>query len=178
MNRQTGQSATILYVVFTLASEYYGVDIRDTYRVLRMDSLIKVPDASPVLKGAVDLLGRLVPVVDLRKRLGLQVTRPTSESRIVVVDIAEREIGLIVDSVTGVLPIPLSSVETATAIHTNYLWGVANLGPRQVLLLDLNKVFSAFNGCVPAVSETTPTKPGETESVPDTGEEGQLALRL
>ncbi len=183
MNRQASQSTTILYVVFTLASEYYGVDIRDTYRVLQMDSLIKVPDAPPVLKGAVTLLGKLVPVVDLRKRLGLQVTRPTLESRIVVVNIAEREIGLIVDSVTGVLPIPLSSVETATApaARTGYLWGIANLGPRQVLLLDLDKVFSVFNGRIPAapaISGTPPARPGKAQSVSNTGEEGQLALRL
>jgi purine-binding chemotaxis protein CheW len=183
MNRQIGQSTTILYVVLTLASEYYGIDIRDTYRVLRMDSLIKVADAPPVLKGAVNLLGKLVPVVDLRKRLGLQVTRPTSESRIVVVNIAEREIGLITDSVIGVLPILRSSIEpvNAATAYANYLWGIANLGPRQVLLLDLDKVFSVFNGripAVPAISGTPPARPGEAQSVSNTGEEGQLTLRL
>jgi len=173
MNRRVGQSTTILYVVFTLASEYYGVDIRDTYRVLRMDSLIKVQDAPPVLKGAVNLQERLVPVVDLRTRLGLKITKPTLESRIVVVNIAEREIGLIVESVTGVLPIPFSSVEPATALpaRNSHLWGIANLGLRQVLLLDLDKVFSVFNGSIP-------TMPTISRIIPVMPEDGQLTLTL
>ena len=184
MNRQVGKSTTILYVVFTLASEYYGVDIRDTHRVVRMDSLKRVPGAPPVLKGIVNLQEKLVPVVDLRRRLGLQATRPTLESRIVVINIAEQQIGLIVDSVTGVLPVPLSSVEPTTfapPARTNYLWGIANLGIRQILLLDLDKVFSVFNGHIPAV----PTSDGATAARPDkaqpasgTDEEGQLTLKL
>jgi purine-binding chemotaxis protein CheW len=183
MNKQVGQSKNILYVVFTLASEYYGVDIRDTYRVVRMDSLIKVPGAPPVLEGAVNLQGRLLPVVDLRTRFGLQITKPTLESRIVVINIAEREIGLIVDSVTGVLPIPLSSVEPATTppARTSYLWGIANLGPRQVLLLDLDKVLSVFDGrlpAVPTIGGTTPAKLGKARLASGTDKEGQPALTL
>lgn len=168
MNRQVGQSTTILYVVFTLASEYYGVDIRDTYRVLQMDSLIGVPGAPPVLKGAIDLRGTLVPVVDLSRRLSLQTTKPTIESRILVVNIVEQQIGLIVDSVTGVLPVAISSVEPVTAPTTrnNYLWGIANLGIRQVLLLDFDKVFSVFNGRVPAVLASEGTPPAKSVQAP------------
>ena len=183
MNRRVGKSTTILYVVFTLASEYYGVDIRDTYRVVRMDSLKRVLGAPPVFKGAVDLRGRLVPVVDLNRRFGLQASKPTMESRIVVVNVAEREIGLITDSVTGVLPVPLSSVEPVTAPTTrsNYLWGIANLGPRQVLLLDLRRVFSVFNDHLPAIPTsvgTLPARPGEVPPVSGTDEEGQMSLTL
>ncbi|HEY32399.1 MAG TPA: purine-binding chemotaxis protein CheW [Dehalococcoidia bacterium] len=183
MNRQIGQSTTILYVVFTLASNYYGIDIRDTYRVLRMDSLIRVPDAPPALKGTIDLQGQLIPVVDLSRRLGLQATRPTAESRIIVVNIAEQQIGLIVDSITGVLPVPLSSVEpvvTPTA-RTNYLWGIANLGIRQILLLDLDKVFSAFNGYIPAVptiDRAPSAKLSKVQPASGADEGGQLTLKL
>lgn len=153
MNRQGSKTASVLYVVFILSSEYYGVDMRDTYRVLPMEALARVANMPPFLKGTVNIRGMLVPVLDLRARLGFQITRQTAESRIVIVNTAGQDIGFIVDAVTGVLPVPMSLIEpvTASGIRSNYLSGIAILGTRQVLLLDLDKVFSVFNGYIPAV---------------------------
>ena len=161
MNRQSSKTASVLYVVFVLSSEYYGTDMRDTYRVLPMETLARVPNMPPLLKGAVNLRGMLVPVLDIRTRLGLQITRQTVESRIIIVNTAGQDIGFIVDAVTGVLPVPTSLIEpvTTSSTRSNYLSGIAVLGSRQVLLLDLDKVFSVFNGYIPAVStggEATP----------------------
>ena len=163
MNRHGSKTASVLYVVFILSSEYYGVDMRDTYRVLPMEALARVPNMPPFLKGAVNLRGMLVPVLDLRTRLGLQITRQTAESRIVIVNTAGQDVGFIVDAVTGVLPVPTSSIEpvSASSIRSNYLSGIAVLGSRQVFLLDLDKVFSVFNGHIPAVltgDEATPVR--------------------
>lgn len=153
MNRQRSRTASVLYVVFVLSSEYYGVDMRDTYRVLPMEALARVPNMPSFLQGAVNLRGILVPVLDLRTRLGLEMTRQTAENRIVVVNTAGQDIGFIVDAVTGVLPVPMSSIEAVneSGTRSNCLSGVAILGSRQVWLLDLDKVFSVFNGNIPVV---------------------------
>lgn len=153
MNRQCSKIASVLYVVFVLSSEYYGVDMRDTYRVLPMEALARVPNMPPLLKGTVNLRGMLVPVLDIRTRLGLQITRQTTESRIVIVNTAGHDVSFIVNAVIGVLPVPTSSIEpvTTSSIRNNYLYGIAVLGPRQVLLFDLDKVFSVFNGNIPTI---------------------------
>ena len=153
MNRQRSKTASVLYVVFILSSEYYGVDMRDTYRVLPMEALARVPNMPPFLKGAVNLRGMLVPVLDVRTRLGLEINRQTVESRIVVINTAGQDVGFIVDAVTGVLPVPTSSIESVStsSVRSNCLSGIAVLGSRQVLLLDLDKVFSVFNGNIPTI---------------------------
>jgi len=153
MNSQGSKTASVLYVVFVLSSEYYGVDMRDTYRVLPMEALTRVSNMPSIFKGTVNLRGMHVPVLDLKTMLGLQKTRQTAESRIVIVNTAGQDVGFIVNAVTGVLPVPTSSIElvTASSTRSNYLSGIAVLGSRQVLLLDLNKVFSVSNGHIPAV---------------------------
>ena len=135
-------------VVFDLASEYYGVDIGDVREIIRMQSVTRVPGAPEFVEGVINLRGRVVPVVDLRKRLKLNVNEQTKESRIVVVDISGRDVGVIVDAVTEVLRIPLSSIEPPSSMVTNsdsdYLRGIAKLESKLVILLDLNKVLSTI----------------------------------
>lgn len=136
-------------VVFDLASEYYGVDIGDVREIIRMQLITRVPGAPSYVEGVINLRGRVVPVVDLRKRLKLNVGEQTKESRIVVVDIAGRDVGVVVDAVTEVLRVPLTSIEPPSSMITNsdsdYLRGIAKLESKLIILLDLNKVLSAID---------------------------------
>ena len=88
----------------------------------------------------------MIPVVDMRKRFGLDTSDRTKNNRIVVVAISGTTIGIIVDAVTEVLRIPNAAVEAASTIvtagETDYLQGIAKLGDRMVILLDLGKVLS------------------------------------
>ena len=137
-------------VVFDLASEYYGVDISVVREIIRMQAVTKVPGAPLFVEGVINLRGRVVPVVDLRKRLDLALTEQTKESRIVVVDIAGRDVGVIVDAVTEVLRVPLSSLEPPTSMITStesdYLKGIAKLEDKLIILLDLDKVLAILKG--------------------------------
>ena len=134
-------------VVFDLAAEYYGVDINDVREIMRMQVITRVPGAPSFVEGVINLRGRVVPVVDLRKRLRLTIGEQTKESRIVVVDIGGRNVGVMVDAVTEVLRIPLSSVEPPSSmianVNSDYLKGIAKLEAKLIILLDLNKVLSA-----------------------------------
>jgi purine-binding chemotaxis protein CheW len=131
-------------VVFDLASEYYGVDINDVREIIRMQSITRVPGAVDYIEGVLNLRGKIAPVVDLRKRLNLKVSGQTKESRIVVIDIDNRDVGIIVDGVTEVLRIPLSSVEPPAQILQRgdnvHLKGIAKLQDKLVILLDMENI--------------------------------------
>ncbi len=160
-------------VIFDLASEFYGVDIGDVREIIRMQAITRVPGAPSFVEGVINLRGKVVPVVDLRKRLNLKVGEQTMESRIVVIDIGGRDVGVIVDGVTEVLRIPLSAVEPPSTMITNvdsdYLKGIAKLESKLIILLDLNKVLSAAEMQRISTLETAhmeqPTAAAEAEKV-------------
>jgi purine-binding chemotaxis protein CheW len=139
-------SGEIQLVVFDLASEYYGVNISDVREIMRMQSITRVPGAYSFVEGVINLRGNVLPVIDLRKRLGLKISDHTKESRIVVIDINSSEIGVIVDAVTEVLRVPKSAIEPASSVITNtssnYLWGIAKLPDKLIILIDPNKALS------------------------------------
>lgn len=133
-------------VVFDLASEGYGVDIGAVREIIRMQEITRVPRTPEFVEGVINLRGKVIPVIDLRKRFGLQVADQSKDNRIVVVDIGKQDIGVIVDAVTEVLRISADSVEPPTSVITSadsdYLLGIAKLESRLIILLDLESVLS------------------------------------
>lgn len=131
-------------VVFDLAGEAYGVNIGTVREIIRMQAVTHVPETPDFVEGVINLRGRVIPVVDLRKRFGLTTSEHTSDSRIVVVDIAGHDIGVIVDAVTEVLRVAGASIESASALITTedsyYMDGIAKIGDRLLILLDLDRV--------------------------------------
>ncbi len=172
MAETTDALAETQLVVFDLASEHYGVDIATVREIIRMQTITRVPGAPAFVEGVINLRGRVVPVVDLRKRLNLTVSEQTNDSRIVVVDIAGGDLGVIVDAVSEVLRIPLSSIEPPTAMVTSvdsdYLRGLAKLEEKLIILLDLAKVFSVIEQLALASLETAAkAKEKKLEPAPD-----------
>ena len=131
-------------VVFDLAGEAYGVNIGTVREIIRMQAVTHVPETPDFVEGVINLRGRVIPVVDLRKRFALATSEHTSDSRIVVVDIAGHDIGVIVDAVTEVLRVAGASIESASALITTedsyYMDGIAKIGDRLLILLDLDRV--------------------------------------
>ena len=113
---------------------------------MRMQSITRVPGVYSFVEGVINLRGNVLPVIDLRKRLGLKISEHTKESRIVVIDIDSSEIGVIVDAVTEVLRVPKSAIEPASSVITNtssnYLWGIAKLPDKLIILIDPDKALS------------------------------------
>ena len=146
MVQTNNASSETQLVVFDLASEYYGVDIGDVREIIRMQNVTRVPGTPSYMEGVINLRGKVVPVVDLRKRLSLKVRAQTNDSRIVVVDIGGKDVGVIVDGVTEVLRIPLASVEPPSQMiasgDATYIRGIAKLADKLVILLDLDRVLS------------------------------------
>ncbi len=133
-------------VVFDLATEAYGVDIGAVREIIRLQDITRVPRTPDFVEGVINLRGKVIPVVDLRKRFMLPVAEQTDDNRIVVVDIGGQDIGVVVDAVTEVLRILSESVQAPSSVITttdsDYLMGICKLESRLIILLDLERVLS------------------------------------
>ncbi len=139
--------ATEHLATFFLSGEEYGVDVRLVQEIIRVGEITQVPRAPDFIKGVINLRGRIIPVVDLKRKLGLgEVSESARTSRIVVVKVKERLVGLLVDGASQVLKVPVASIEAApeevVEIDANYLRGVAKLEDRLIILMDLPKVLA------------------------------------
>jgi purine-binding chemotaxis protein CheW len=138
--------ATEHLATFFLGREEYGVDVRLVQEIIRVSEITQVPRAPEFIKGVINLRGRIIPVVDLKRKLGLGDVEVARQSRIVVVKIKERLIGLLVDGASQVLKVPISTIEAApdevTEIDTTAIRGVAKLTGRLIILMDLNKTLA------------------------------------
>ena len=142
MNAATEQQL----VLFDLDSGHYGIDSRNVREIIRMQAITKVPGAPASVEGVINLRGKVTPVLDLRKRLGLPAADENKGTRIVVVEVEGQDVGLTVDGVSEVLRIPVSVIEPTSTIAvaegTDYILGVANLGEKLVILLDIGRLLS------------------------------------
>jgi purine-binding chemotaxis protein CheW len=133
-------------VSFRLGSEEYGVNIMQVQEIIRLTEITRVPKAPAFVEGIIDLRGKVLPIVDLRKRFGMEQRQDTDATRIVVVNIDDMTVGLIVDSVSEVLRIPNRSIEPPppiiAGIESRFLQGIGRVNKRLLILLDLQKVFS------------------------------------
>jgi purine-binding chemotaxis protein CheW len=129
-------------VVLRVQGGDYAVPIHRVQEIVRVPEITRVPHAQPGVEGVINLRGRVLPVVDLASRLALGITERARSARVVVVDGGAESIGLLVDGVSEVLRVSAADVEQPSAITTGNgptaVLGVAKLGERLVLLLDLD----------------------------------------
>jgi purine-binding chemotaxis protein CheW len=129
-----------------IGRETYGVPISIVREIVRVPEITAVPNAQRYVEGVINLRGRIISVVDLRKRFGETEIENNKKNRIVVVELENRTVGLIVNAASEVLKIPPSDIEPPSSVFLNgevdYVTGVGKLHGRLVILLDLNKVLS------------------------------------
>ena len=133
-------------VSFKLKEEEFGVDILQVREIIRVQQVTNFPNAPEFVEGVINLRGRVIPIVDLRKRFGLEKKEHSKSTRIIVVKVDEVTIGLIVDEVSEILRLPEDRVEPpppiVAGIEADYIKGVGKLEDRLLVLLDLNKILS------------------------------------
>ncbi len=131
-------------VTFFLSEEEYGVDVRLVQEIIRVTEITQVPRAPAFIKGVINLRGRIIPVIDLKRKLGLGDVALERQCRVVVIRLRERLVGLLVDGASQVLKVPVSTIEAApeevVEIDANYIRGVAKLEKRLIILVDLPKI--------------------------------------
>ena len=148
-----------LHIVgFQLGHETYGVPITSLHEIVRVPEITAVPDAPDYIEGVINLRGKIVSVIDLRKRFGQKKVALARQHRILVVEHKGRLSGLIVDSASEVLKIPPSEIDTPPDIfeqnEVHYVTGVGKLNGRLIILVDLTKILE--RGELRRIGELTP----------------------
>ncbi|MBP1909158.1 chemotaxis protein CheW [Methanolobus bombayensis] len=134
-------------VIFNLGVEEFGVNIMQVQEIIRLPDVTRIPRSPEYVKGVINLRGKIIVVMDLDKRFGMNETEMTDESRIVVVDINGTIIGLVVDSVSEVIRLKDSNIEQTPEIITQkinaeYLKGVGKMDERLLILLNLENIIT------------------------------------
>jgi purine-binding chemotaxis protein CheW len=138
--------ATEHLATFFLAGEEYGVEVRQVQEIRRVTEITSVPRAPEFIRGVINLRGRILPVLDLRRRLGLGEVATDRVARIVVVRIKDRLLGLLVDGASQVLKVKVSQIEPppeeVLQQGGDYIRGVAKLDDRLIILVDLERLLA------------------------------------
>ena len=131
-------------VAFKLRDEEYGVNIFQVQEIRNLVDITRVPFSASYIKGVINLRGSVLPVLDLKKRLGLEQTPYTDKTRIVTVKVGDLPVGMLVDAVTEVLTIPTKLVDAKKAITEKdigkFLSGIGNMDGRLVIMLNLEEI--------------------------------------
>ena len=136
-------------VGFRIGNETYGVRIASVREIVRVPEITTVPNAPDMIEGVINLRGKIVSVMDLRKRFGAKEVNADRRNRILVVEYKRRLSGLIVDSASEVLKIASTDIEPPPAVleegGLNCVTGLGKYRGRLIMLLDMNKLLE-FNG--------------------------------
>lgn len=146
----SGRSRAGKYLTFKLGSEEFGLEILKVQEIIQMQSITRVPRTPPFVRGVINLRGKVIPVVDLRIKFGMEHIEDTERTCIVVVQIRSAAsvvvMGIIIDEVREVLDIPEASIEDTpsfgTSIDTEFILGMGKIGQNVKILLDIDKVLS------------------------------------
>ncbi len=137
-------SGTLQLVSFRLGQEEYGVEITKVQEIILMGEITKVPQTPEYIKGLINLRSSVIPIVDLRLRFGLPPQDTTDETRIMVVNVRGKTIGIIVDAVSEVLRISKDQIAppppTVAGLGREYLTGLVKLDKRLLILLDIERI--------------------------------------
>lgn len=138
------------YLTFRLNDEEFGLEILKVREIISMMDITAVPRVPEYIKGVVNLRGKVIPVVDLRAKFGMQTIEETDETCIIVAYIGEVEVGLVVDRVSEVMDIEQSEIEPPPAfghaVDTKFILGMGKAHEKVTILLDISEVLSDDTG--------------------------------
>ncbi len=139
---EAGSATATELVVFRIDKSEYAIPVEHVAEILRMVAIAPVPEAPEWLPGVINLRGKVIPVIDLRTRLGLPNMEVGLNTPIIVAETEGQMVGLVADSVTELLSVPLDSVEPPDARvgNANAVEAVARAGERLLLIFDLERV--------------------------------------
>jgi purine-binding chemotaxis protein CheW len=143
-NNPSAATGSIQLVSFRLAQEEYGIEITRVREIILMGAITRVPQTPAYVKGLINLRSTVIPVIDLRIRFGLPECEASDASRIMVVNVGGKTIGIVVDAVSEVLRVSTDQIAppppAVVSLGTEYLTGLVKLEKQLLILLDIDKV--------------------------------------
>jgi len=144
----TQRDELIQLVSFMLADEEYGVEVLKVREIIRMPNITKMPNSPPHVEGIINLRGKVIPIISMRRRFGLSECDNSSHTRIIIMDVAGALTGFIVDAVSEVIRIqnseiqPPPSMVLSGGIGREFITGVFNHAERLLIIMDVDRMFS------------------------------------
>ena len=147
LNQKKQDDQLLQLVTFSIGEEEFGVNILKVQEIIRTMEITKVPRAPDFVEGVINLRGKVIPIIDLRRRFGLAPRGHDKNTRIIVIEINNIIVGFVVDAVSEVLRIPASTVEppppVVAGVESDYVSGVGKLQDRLLIMLDLDRLLSS-----------------------------------
>ncbi len=138
----------IQLVSFMLADEEYGVEVLKVREIIRMPTITKMPNVPQHVEGIINLRGKVIPIISMRKRFNLMESENNSQTRIIIMDVVGSLTGFIVDSVSEVIRIhgseiqPPPSMVLSSGVNQEFITGVYNHAERLLIIMDIDRMFS------------------------------------
>ncbi len=135
------------YLSFVLGEAQYGIDILKVQEIRTYEPPTRIANTPAFIKGVINLRGNIVPIIDLRVKFGLPEQRYDTQTVVIVLNVAKRTIGVVVDGVSDVLAVPASEIkpppELSGALDTQYLLGLATVAGQMLIIIDIEKLLTS-----------------------------------
>ena len=134
-------------LTFTLGNELYGIDILKVQEIRGYEPPTRIANAPDFIKGVINLRGHIVPIVDLRTKLGVGEARYDASTVVIILNILKRVVGVVVDGVSDVVALAADSIKPApefgAALDTQYILGLATLGEQLLIVVDIERLMAS-----------------------------------
>lgn len=144
---QKAGGETVEYLAFTLEGEEYGIDILAVKEIRGYEGVTKIAHAPEFVKGVINLRGEIVPIVDMRIKLGVGEAAYTPFTVVIILNVNQRKVGIVVDSVSDVFPLSPEDISAApdmiTAVESNCVCGLGTVGDKMLILLDIERLIGS-----------------------------------
>ncbi len=134
------------YVTFFIKNEIYGVPVLKVQEIIGMTKITVMPNSLPFMKGVIDLRGAVVPVIDMRAKFEMEHAEYNAYTVIIIVEVKDRLVGMIVDSVSDVMGIPVKSIQDTPSfsakINTDYMRGIGQKDDSLIIILDVDRILT------------------------------------
>ncbi|HCL56911.1 MAG TPA: chemotaxis protein CheW [Spirochaetia bacterium] len=136
------------FVIFKVGRENYGINVMEVNEIITLDNLkiTEIPKAPDYVLGVVNLRGNVIPLIDLRKKLGITVNKSENEVAIIV-EVKDKIMGIIVDGVNSVTAIPIADIKETpnfgSRLKTDFIKGLGKYNDELVIIVDIDKVLTA-----------------------------------
>jgi purine-binding chemotaxis protein CheW len=146
--KREGNAAALKQLIsFTVGAEEYGLELLRVKEVIRMRQITWLPKAPSCVKGIINLRGDVIPIVDLRDRFGLQEQEHTPRTRVIVVEVEGRPVGMVVDAASQVVRMPADQFDPPPTVmgevSRDFITAVGKMGDKLIIMIDVDRVLSA-----------------------------------